>query len=348
MLGPLLLGAFACAEPSAAMSDETGDAGAVVEGASVVVHATRWTNTVAMIPVAGGRHYLVVGVELSNPIAGSMPLPASFAFFSVGTEDGLSIAASVVSATTSAPCSVDVGVNPGGSFSCEVVFEIPESDAPATLRYDPLDGRWAEADLEAESCTWCGDSCIDPSTDPSHCGGCDASVPDGFDCVGGEAHCADPMLTDCGGFCVDLETDGHHCGTCDRAVAGGQACVDGSPVDCVDSPDLVNCDGVCRDLHGDIFHCGACDRACPFAEYASARGVTVTCDEGTACRSTTSDGYAQACEDLCGSAGSSCVTARYLYDSGCSLEIGCGEPPATHPECGGSFDHRECSCKVTW
>jgi hypothetical protein len=59
----------------------------------------------------------------------------------------------------------------------------------------------------------CGTGCVDPSSDPAHCGTC------GNSCGGGTTCCA--------GDCVDLQTDANHCGECGNGRGNG-GCTDGS------------------------------------------------------------------------------------------------------------------------
>lgn len=95
----------------------------------------------------------------------------------------------------------------------------------------------------ADECTGgeirCGDVCVDPSSDPRHCGGCDHACAAGEVCSGGscETDCASG-LTPCGQACVDTDTDERHCGGCDAPCDPNETCEAGrcEPTEPVDPP----------------------------------------------------------------------------------------------------------------
>lgn len=92
--------------------------------------------------------------------------------------------------------------------------------------------------------------CVDPATDPAHCGGCNRSCPTGASCVGGACVCGEgrsfcPLDTvpweavdppDAVGVCLDLATSQASCGACGAACDGNQRCVDGCCVPCCENP----------------------------------------------------------------------------------------------------------------
>lgn len=87
--------------------------------------------------------------------------------------------------------------------------------------------------LVDEGCTLlaprrCGETCVDPSRDVKHCGGCSRTceplpneeatcVPDG----GGTCLRCEVGARLCDGLCVDVQTSGAHCGACGRSCLGG-------------------------------------------------------------------------------------------------------------------------------
>jgi hypothetical protein len=110
----------------------------------------------------------------------------------------------------------------------------------------------------------CDGGCVDPATDPAHCGGCDTACQDPSPlCSSGAcvATCGVAFVT-CGHACVDLARDPANCGGCGRvcptgACAAGQcACPDGQGW----------CEAGCVDLATDPAHCGDCRQSCGAAE----------------------------------------------------------------------------------
>src|SRR5207302_11388426 len=65
----------------------------------------------------------------------------------------------------------------------------------------------------------CGPDCVNPKSDPMHCGGC-TTVSSGATPVcangGGAASCAVGQMN-CAGACADLMTDPMNCGSCGHA-----------------------------------------------------------------------------------------------------------------------------------
>lgn len=76
----------------------------------------------------------------------------------------------------------------------------------------------------------CSGHCVDPLTDPLHCGSCEAACPAGQVCSAGQCSCPSGQ-TSCGGQCVDTSTSLTHCGACDVACAAGETCIAGQCVD---------------------------------------------------------------------------------------------------------------------
>ena len=90
--------------------------------------------------------------------------------------------------------------------------------------------------------TDCDGTCVNLSTDPTHCGTCDTvcatgtgigACCSGVCCAANEicdngscAPCASG-LTACNGVCVDLSTNPAHCGECNRPCSGLETCIGG-------------------------------------------------------------------------------------------------------------------------
>lgn len=84
----------------------------------------------------------------------------------------------------------------------------------------------------AESELACGGRCVDPKSDPAHCGECGKACPDGDRCTAGVCELAcPPGANACGGrTCLDLATDAKNCGACGKTCADTEDCVAGTCV----------------------------------------------------------------------------------------------------------------------
>lgn len=110
-------------------------------------------------------------------------------------------------------------------------------------------------------CETCGGAaCIDVTSDPAHCGGCDQPCPAGIACDQGTCSCPQGTMH-CGDACVDVNADGQHCGGCDQPCDGGMVCLGGTcSMGC---GALSECGGGCVDTETNAMHCGGCDQPCP-------------------------------------------------------------------------------------
>jgi hypothetical protein len=106
----------------------------------------------------------------------------------------------------------------------------------------------------------CGAVCVDPNSDPAHCGECDRPCEDGTlcqtgACVGG---CADGH-TPCAGACVDLGSHPLHCDACDAACDADELCVAAScrPYAPIDGCDACPCADACGAGEGEAQCCHA-------------------------------------------------------------------------------------------
>ncbi len=135
------------------------------------------------------------------------------------------------------------------------------------------------ADVTGDACpptqTECGGACIDVSSDPANCGGCNISCASTQTCTGGQ--CLTKQCpagkTLCGDTCVDVTTDGKNCGACGTACPDTEVCLFGS---CALTCDvgLAKCNGGCVDLLKDHDNCGGCGKTC---------AVDETCASGLCC-----------------------------------------------------------------
>lgn len=107
-------------------------------------------------------------------------------------------------------------------------------------------------------CETCGEpTCVDLTSDPLHCGRCDAACPSGAPCLDGACACPDGGSA-CDSSCVDTSSDPAHCGGCDQPCA--MFCLAGECA--TDCGALTACDGACVDTQSNREHCGACDQPC--------------------------------------------------------------------------------------
>jgi hypothetical protein len=113
-------------------------------GVSLTVTSVTSAATVDSFPPAAGTAFVVVDLTLANTGA-RMPLPTDPLFFSLQTADAI-----VVSASLEQPpgaCSSADSVAGGGHIACEMAFEVPLGQTPATLVYDDHAGDRASASL---------------------------------------------------------------------------------------------------------------------------------------------------------------------------------------------------------
>lgn len=207
----------------------------------------------------GGTRYVFTDLELDN--ASELPAPLLATFFIAVTSAGIEFSGGPETPTIAGGCPQNGSVSPGQSARCTVVFSVTGGARVGRLEYrgpPPLRGG---ASIDAEPCLSCGAECVDPKTDPDHCGRCDQRT-EGGRCEDGQPACTAP-LSACPTGCVDLSQDPLNCGRCGQAVSPGMACVRGALV-CTASPwepdSLLACDGRC--VPNSSENCGACGRNC--------------------------------------------------------------------------------------
>lgn len=117
----------------------------------------------------------------------------------------------------------------------------------------------------------CGGVCVDPRSDPDHCGACDnaCTSSEACECYPPDACMLGTCVTDCTDgmtlcdrSCVDTDFNVDHCGECGNACEEGMHC--GHQVCTAETcaPGQVYCFGRCADLNSDMFNCGECGIVC--------------------------------------------------------------------------------------
>lgn len=153
----------------------------------------------------------------------------------------------------------------------------------------------------------CDGTCVDPISDPRHCGataGCGAVAgTPGEACINGqvcsEGACASSCSvtnTNCSGSCVDTNTNPVHCGNCATACALANvmtdACVNGACAVAACGAGFGDCDGVAANgcetvtTASDINNCGGCGLRCQYANAGA------QCNAGTCARTGCDLGFA--------------------------------------------------------
>lgn len=125
----------------------------------------------------------------------------------------------------------------------------------------PLCGPGSGAECDDCAGVTCAGECIDPLTDPRHCGGCGKECGGATPyCVGGvcAATCGDGFES-CDGRCTSLLTDPKNCGACGNDCGPEGACSDGN---CLCGPHTTDCGPYCADTTSDDDNCGGCGHEC--------------------------------------------------------------------------------------
>jgi hypothetical protein len=128
----------------------------------------------------------------------------------------------------------------------------------------------------------CDGECVDLTSDPDHCGGCNQPCADGAACGAGACD-ADPCpagLLPCGSQCVEVDNDSAHCGGCSQTCNPGQSCVLGHCTSGGCPAGFIACGQQCVDPLSDPAHCGGCNILCGTAEscaYGACECVNPVC-----------------------------------------------------------------------
>jgi hypothetical protein len=106
---------------------------------------------------------------------------------------------------------------------------LPPGGTPCGAGYCPTDQICVDGQCEhacAPGAIWCEVRCVDPTSDPDHCGACDVTCIAGQRCSDGACTCPDRTAA-CDDACVDLLNDPDNCGACGTKCAAGAACRSG-------------------------------------------------------------------------------------------------------------------------
>lgn len=127
-----------------------GGGGSPPTGPGFSIDVASWTGkaTYEGASPQEGRRFILVEQLLTNTDA--EPISVNPNFFTAETDTGLSVSFSA-SAIPDDVCTSDTSVSAGSSYSCSLLFEIPEAAGPTTLRYeDPTAGLIASAPFGEE------------------------------------------------------------------------------------------------------------------------------------------------------------------------------------------------------
>ncbi len=160
----------------------------------------------------------------------------------------------------------------------------------------------------------CAGGCVDPQTNPAHCGACGTMCGASEECRAGV--CTPTMTCPmgqllCGGGCVNPQTDANNCGTCGTACSASQTCTAGACVAAMNCPTgQTACGMTCVDTSTSTANCGSCGAAC---------GMGETCVGGVCQQPSCPSGQSRcmgACSDLqtdaanCGMCGRACASSE--------------------------------------
>ncbi len=122
--------------------------------ATLVVNSTSKPSAIAAVSPSAGNVYAQLNVTLGNA-GSSAPIGAGYAFYKVETDQSLVFIVSNASSVVASPCSPTTSIAQGGSYTCNLVFEIPTGQTPVTLLYDDNAGDTSSASVPAPAPTTC-------------------------------------------------------------------------------------------------------------------------------------------------------------------------------------------------
>jgi hypothetical protein len=180
----------------------------------------------------------------------------------------------------------------------------------------------------------CARRCVDPSSDPAHCGGCGVACAQGQVCAGGRCDNACPEgQFRCDDRCVPLAIDRANCGACGNACPAGRVCSQGrcelscGPMYAACEAPVVDAgarDGglaspagpYCTDTRTDELNCGACGTRCPPGNLCAGGACALSCVSGqTRCGDVCAD--LQSSGAHCGACGAACAGAQRCVRGAC-------------------------------
>lgn len=149
----------------------------------------------------------------------------------------------------------------------------------------------------------CEHACVDPNTDPAHCGECFNFCYEQDQCLSG---ICTPLSCGTGGIACEhqcLPESDQYCGGCYSSCYDGRTCQDGT---CVCPSGLTECSFSCTDLNSDPYNCNGCGTTCEDNQACvSGACAPLACANGlTACGHQCVD--TQSNSENCGACGMSC------------------------------------------
>jgi hypothetical protein len=115
---------------------------------TLVVNNTTTPSTVGGFSPPSGTYLAQLNITLGN-VGVSKAISASFQNFTLQTDQSLVLQFSTASDLVGTPCSMSVSVANGGTFTCNLVFEVPTGQTPVTVLYDDAAGDTASAGVPA-------------------------------------------------------------------------------------------------------------------------------------------------------------------------------------------------------
>jgi hypothetical protein len=177
-----------------------------------------------------------------------------------------------------------------------------------------------------------GDECVDPQSNPNHCGTCNTKCGAGMGCYKGQCQVCPSGTVNCSGTCIDTMTDEKHCGACNSPCETPDFWGGGT------SKGLICQAGTCVCPAGQALACGsgASARCVSFLSDTDCGLCSAYCGSGTSC----SDGSCQclvpkkfcktSCVDTqshvtnCGSCGTVCPKPEVCSEGTCAAACAAG------------------------
>ncbi|MBS1897576.1 MAG: hypothetical protein JSS88_09455 [Actinobacteria bacterium] len=220
------------------------DGGAAPSGVRIEVTGTSAPSEVRALLPQPGRRYVALAVALTNETESDVT--AAFSSFALETSASLVLLPSAASAFVKTPCALDMRIGAGGSFACELVFEVPMDQHATRIRYDDRQGHGGSAELPTpvapNACTVAECWRAAPRAEPDHCISCLATTCGAelfafADACGSSCNCPFPTRTELLGGAENECSCFASCATdrpCAAAIAAWGECARG-------------CSGVCDD-----------------------------------------------------------------------------------------------------
>lgn len=158
-------------------------------------------------------------------------------------EQPIGLCAGLVGGLLSGPQAGDLGdwqATAAGPGSAAAGGAVPAVAVPSTPTPAAAPPQGPSASNCANGLVWCGQTCVDLSSDPANCGYCGTLCGQAEWCLGGaciETDNCPAGMTSCAGECFDLSSDFGNCGACGMACALDQVCNAGACVQ-IDQPCL--------------------------------------------------------------------------------------------------------------